>query len=512
MLPDRFRTLGLAAVIAATAAFATTHTYAAEGASGGQAERLYTRIRQDPERLAIFLRAFPKGADLHNHLAGAIYAEPMLAWAARDGLCVRPNTGTIGTCDAGSTPATDLPTSEAATNAMIDALSMRDFVPTATDRSGHDHFFATFAKFQAAQIRHQGDMLTEAVQTAARDNVHLIELMITPQFGAIADVARTHALAGENFQATADSLIPALAPVIAAARADVDSMETTRRRALGCDTDHPKDGCAVTVRYLFQTIRVMPPAFVFAQIATGYALAQQDPRFVGVNIVAPEDDPVAMRDYDLHMRMFHFFGQQHPEIHLSLHAGELTPGLVPPDGLRSHIRNAIEVANASRIGHGIDIAQEDDAPGLLNLMAQRHTLVEINLTSNDVILGVRGADHPFALYRAAHVPVALSTDDEGVSRIDLTHEYLRAVTTWPLRYDELLDLSRASLQYSFLPGDALFSPTTPLTRAAACRTDQAGSPHPSPSCAALLSHSEKARAQWALEADFARFDRTPPAL
>ena len=29
-------------------------------------------------------------------------------------------------------------------------------------------------------------------------------------------------------------------------------------------------------------------------------------------------------------------------------------------------------------------------------------------------------------YRAAQVPVALSTDDEGVSRIDLTHEYVRA--------------------------------------------------------------------------------------
>lgn len=32
------------------------------------------RIRQDPPALRAFLRAFPKGADLHTHLTGAVYA------------------------------------------------------------------------------------------------------------------------------------------------------------------------------------------------------------------------------------------------------------------------------------------------------------------------------------------------------------------------------------------------------------------------------------------------------
>ena len=60
-------------------------------------------------------------------------------------------------------------------------------------------------------------------------------------------------------------------------------------------------------------------------------------------------------------------------------------------------------------------------------------MVEVNLTSNDVILGIKGTDHPLAAYRAAHVPWALSTDDEGVSRIDLTHEYVKgALETEPL--------------------------------------------------------------------------------
>ncbi len=60
-------------------------------------------------------------------------------------------------------------------------------------------------------------------------------------------------------------------------------------------------------------------------------------------------------------------------------------------------------------------------------------MVEINLSSNEGILGIRATEHPFPLYRAAHVPVALSTDDEGVSRIDITHEYVRAALDYHLR-------------------------------------------------------------------------------
>ena len=38
----------------------------------------FETIRDKPEPLARFVRAMPKGGDLHNHLSGAIYAE---TWA-----------------------------------------------------------------------------------------------------------------------------------------------------------------------------------------------------------------------------------------------------------------------------------------------------------------------------------------------------------------------------------------------------------------------------------------------
>ena len=58
---------------------------------------------------------------------------------------------------------------------------------------------------------------------------------------------------------------------------------------------------------------------------------------------------------------------------------------------------------------------EKDPIGLMKEMAARNVMVEINLTSNDQILGVSGDDHPLPIYMKYGVPVAISSDDEGRS-------------------------------------------------------------------------------------------------
>jgi adenosine deaminase len=141
-------------------------------------------------------------------------------------------------------------------------------------------------------------------------------------------------------------------------------------------------------------------------------------------------------------------------------------------------------------------------------MADRHVMVEINLTSNDVILNVKGSDHPFMLYRKAGVPVALSTDDEGVSRIDLTHEFVRAADTYPLSYHDLKLMARTSIEHAFLRGDSLWVSYTPEqldTPAAACRS-QLGDAEPHGACATLIHASPKAQQQWELEHRFRVFE------
>ena len=75
----------------------------------------------------------------------------------------------------------------------------------------------------------------------------------------------------------------------------------------------------------------------------------------------PEDGFISMRDYTLQMKMLDYLHSVYPKVHITLHAGELAPGLVPPEGLRFHIRQAVELGHAERIGHGVDVMYEDDA-------------------------------------------------------------------------------------------------------------------------------------------------------
>src|SRR5271169_1560326 len=48
--------------------------------------------RTDPLNLYAFLVRMPKGADLHNHLSGAVYAESWIRAAGEDHLCADTKT------------------------------------------------------------------------------------------------------------------------------------------------------------------------------------------------------------------------------------------------------------------------------------------------------------------------------------------------------------------------------------------------------------------------------------
>jgi adenosine deaminase len=257
--------------------------------------------------------------------------------------------------------------------------------------------------------------------------------------------------------------------------------------------------CDMAVRFDYQVGRATKPEIVFTNLLLGFLLQDSDSRYVGVNLVQPEDDAVALRDYTLQMRMIGYLRSVYPRAHVTLHAGELVPGLVPSADLRSHVREAVEIAAADRIGHGVDVLGETNAAGLLATMARRHVLVEVPLTSNRQILGVFGKAHPFMSYRAAGVPVALATDDPAVSRIDITHEYEYAATEYGLGYRTFKRLSRASLAYSFLPGKSIWRAPDDHHARAACASDMLGEPVPSGPCRALLRKSVKAAEQWRLE-------------
>jgi adenosine deaminase len=386
--------------------------------------------------------------------------------------------------------------------------------------SGHDQFFATFARFGGLSKRHTGEWIDEVAARAAAQNQQYLELMQTPPFSHAAQIAHEIGWkidpANPDFAALRQSLLEhGLRDEVAVDRDEAREAEAQRRQIERCGTPQAAPACQVEVRSIYQILRAFPPEQVFAQTLLGCETVQasmddpssRDGSFAGINFVQPEDSFLSMRDYSLHMKMVAYLHSVYPRVHISLHAGELTPGLVPPEGLRSHIREAVETAHAERIGHGVDVMYEDDAAALLQELARKHVMVEINLSSNEGILGVKGVEHPFARYRAAHVPIALSTDDEGVSRIDITREYVRAALDYHLSYADLKQLARTGMEHAFLPGeslwaapDAFFSPT------AACQGQAVGVEKPSAPCKAFLAGSEKATAQWELERRLREFE------
>lgn len=468
------------------------------------AARHLESIRDNPLLLRAFLKEMPKGGDLHNHLSGAIYAESYIRWGAEAGLCVAPETFALVECGTtGAVPAANALTDPILARQMIDAWSMRNW--ELSGQSGHDHFFDTFGKFGWATVGRTGDMLAEVTRRGAGNGIGYYELMLTPDGGAVSRLASR--LAWRNdYRAMRDTLLKlGLRDSVRIGISMLDSAELRMRGLLGCGSASGGEACSTVIRYLYQVGRGNPSPVVFAQILAGFEMAEMDPRVVGFNLVQPEDYPMPMSEFDAQMEMINTLRPLYKAAHISLHAGEFAYGMVPPDSLCCHIRQSVEAGHAERIGHGVSVIYEDDPFGLLKLMASRDVLVEICLTSNDVILGVKGKNHPFSVYRDQGIPMALCTDDEGVSRGDITHEYVKAVMEQGADYPLLKRMARNSLEYSFVQGKSIWKDRRTFTMMEECAGSTRGGPV-SPACQRFLQDNPKAMLQWRLERELNEFE------
>jgi len=533
----RVHFLVLFALVTVVLGLATTESSAAgsgaaaataSSASEGRASRAYqAAVHQGPLAVQAFLAEFPKGADLHFHFSAGVYAETLIRFAAEDKACIDPAKAEFAHDAQGKTlkePCAPPLISAAELNGsrlsskeqdlydrVVNSFSMRNYVPT-SGFSGHDQFFATFDRFGGLDKSHIGQSLDEITRRSDAENNQYLELMHTPAFGHAATIAHEIGWNPDLAQMRQSLLDHGLRDEIAADREETRRAIEMRNQIQHCGTPQESRACRVQVRFIYQVLRAFSPEQVFAQTLLGFETVQQaieqgSDDWVGINFVQPEDYMVSMRDYTLHMKMIEYLHGLYPKVHIDLHAGELAPGMVPPEGLRFHLRQAVEIGHAERIGHGVDVMYEDGAQDLLKEMARKHVMVEINLSSNEGILGITGDRHPFQYYRAAHVPVAFSTDDQGVSRIDLTHEYVRAANDYHLSYADLKQLARTGMEHSFLRGASLWASADVFsTPAGACKGQVLGSAKPAAACRSFLDASEKATAQWELERRFREFE------
>jgi adenosine deaminase len=452
----------IALAVAASAHGAPPKARANEAATARYLATLVAGAEPRTAGLTMFFSQMPKGADLHHHYSGSIYAEQYVEWLDKQGYCVNKQTYRIETnkdvvaAERAKAPAERLCLGTA--EVLADDYTYRELLQRWSSKDFDNHgaiqpppdrqFFQTFGYFGAVSNANFAEGLQELKKRAIEENISYIETMFKlAPFVGNPEFDKNMWQAGASDAALDDTMrtwAAALGQDGAFNKNLSDFVSRTAQVAAGIDDER------FTMRYQAYVLRLLPPAQVFSSMLTAFKAATQSPLIVGVNIVGQESTAVSMRDYALHMKMFRFLKTRYPGVKLALHAGELALGDVPPDGLRFHIDQAVNVAGANRIGHGLDLAHETNAIALMKTMRERDIPVEINLTSNSFISGVKGENHPVTLYRQYGVPYVISTDDAGVTRHTLAHEYVLFASRYKPGYAEIKKASYNGLRYSFL--------------------------------------------------------------
>jgi adenosine deaminase/adenosine deaminase CECR1 len=416
--------------------------------------------------LTMFFSQMPKGGDLHHHYSGALYAEQYLEFLDKDGWCVNKFSYKIETskevidAERAQPPAqreclgaADIYADDYTWRELLQRWSSKDFNNHGGTQAPPDRqFFQTFGYFGAVSNTNFHDGLLRLKERAIAENVSYIETMFKMSPFVVNKDFDQMAWQNADNDAALDTQMrgwmAALEHDASFNRSIADFVANIDQAAAGIDDAN------FTMRYQTYVLRLLNPSQVFSSMLAGFKAASGSDKIVGVNIVGQESQAVSMRDYTLHMKMFRFLKAVYPNVKVALHAGELALGDVPPEGLQFHIDQAITLGHANRIGHGIDLAHESKVAGIMQTMREKDIPVEINLTSNAFINGVKGENHPITLYRKYHVPYVISTDDAGVTRHNLANEYVLFASRYKPGYAEVKQASYNSIRYAFLaPAD-----------------------------------------------------------
>ncbi|MBG6187436.1 adenosine deaminase [Flavobacterium sp. CAN_S2] len=421
----------------------------------------FERIRNNEAELTAFFSQMPKGGDLHHHFSGSIYAEPLLQRAiaedfylnieTMDVLKEKPSTGNWELFSTLKSKGT----LDIYKQKIMQKWSVKDY--NHVDYPSDKLFFESFMKFEPAIKGNFGQGLLELKNRAISENVSYIEtqlstiptIMNTDDLTKFNSRLRKLALAKDEkaILKTLDSVYNSLLKKNAESYAKTFNTDLVAKM----HNDLKIDDNQFTMRYQNFVLRFMEPVDLFKNLVIAFISADQSPLMAGVNIVSPEDGETSMKDYWLHMVMFKYCHSRYPNVKYTMHAGELTLGLVQPEELTWHIGAAVYTAGAHRIGHGVDMAYEKDSYDLLRYMAKKNIPIEINLVSNEFILKVKESRHPLTLYKQFGVPIVISTDDAGILRTNMTEQYVLLAKRYKdVSYSDIKQYVYNSINYSFI--------------------------------------------------------------
>ena len=428
--------------------------------------RYFEEIRNNEALLTAFFSRMPKGGDLHNHFSGSVYGETYWNYLLRkkpwfDTLSLAYEYDSIKSINKKGNYKRYVYIQDIIKKGKLATLkqrilqqwSVKDYVPS--DGPSHEHFFDSFGHLPSGGWHETGIGLRELKDRAKTEHVQYLELMLKGiPCGIIpAQADRYEKLLTLHQYSDTIKLKPVLDSILHDLRkqnlfACVTDFNTTLQ---SIHNEFVPDDDDVTIRYLTYVNRKTDPVKFFTDLLLAFEAAHSNPLIGGVNILSPEHGDVSMRDYRLHMYMFRYCHHVYPTVKYSMHAGELTLGLVKPEDLTFHIRDAVYIAGANRIGHGVDMAYEDNSGELLRYMHDHRVPIEINLWSNEFILNVKNNDHPITLYKQHNVPIVISTDDPGILRSNHVHQFVLLAKRYPeISYADIKTFIFNSIDYSFI--------------------------------------------------------------
>lgn len=395
------------------------------------------RQQASPAQLYAFLHAMPKGGDIHHHLTGAGFSQWWWDIATdpdnnggyhyftrvRPSLCHGYGTNAFGSAPdwlmfhtLSAFSYQQLSDCEKQQYRALETLSPEEksafFNSIRLDKphEGRDEFFQTHWQRLGDMLKNphiQAFLLLKNMQAYAGEQVHYLETQVNVMEMRYPD--------GSPY--TPEDALAVFEQMLASEAA----LNT-----------------GVEVRFQYALLRFLPHAEQQLEKIWAFVDRHRE-RYVGINFVGREDND---KGYPLRfLSTLRALRARYPQIALSIHAGE-------SDEPNQHIKDTL-LLGADRIGHGFNLIHDPDT---LLLMRHNRYLVEINLISNLLLeYSSHLDDHPFPEYLRTGVAVTLSTDDRGMWSSNLTDEYYLAVTHFNLSWNELVQLNRNALQYSFLP-------------------------------------------------------------
>jgi adenosine deaminase CECR1 len=405
--------------------------------SAQAAERWFEDLKATatPAQLYRFLYAMPKGADLHNHLTGAVRSEWFwdAAMAAENRGYVYYTRVRIGNCapygnnEFGPAKALLLfKDIQASTFAGLDQCGKSEFKRLQDlDAREKQAWLDSMRLDQPYEGRNEFfDAIWDRINDLLR-NPYLICDILLRNMQAFGQEGVVYL---ETQQGAEGAVKPDGSPY------SVDEVIAIYREFLASPQ---AKASGVEVRFQNALLRFTPNAE--QRLRELYAITDRyRDLYVGVNMVGREDND---KGYPLRfLAVLRELRHKYPDINLSIHAGEV-------DEPNYHVRDTL-LLGAQRIGHGVNLITDPDT---MLRMRYGPYLVEINLISNLLLEYVSDySQHPFPEYLRTGIPVALSTDDRGMWDSNMSDEFFVAVKEFNLSWEEIVKLERNSLQYSFL--------------------------------------------------------------